>query len=118
MPPRKPIKQYITLKNGVIAFAVVCALILVFVGVGIREFKQKENSLKKLDKEFQRVETELKKKAIKDSLKVDSLERIISINSQKREKEIIKIVHEKEVRIKEINKPDFSNNDIRRGFSN
>lgn len=118
MATRKPVKQYVTLKNGLIAFIVICAMILVFTGVGISEWKKKNKEFNRVENDLKRLDQQYKEKVLKDSLKVDSLEKVISINNQKRDKEIIKIVHEKEIRIKEINNPAFTNSDIRRGFSN
>jgi hypothetical protein len=114
MPLKKPVKQYITLNNGVIAFVVLCAMLLVFIGVGISEWKKKNKEFNRVDSELKKLDSQYKEKVVKDSLKVDSLEKVITLNSQKREKEIVKIYHEKEIRVKEINNPAITNTELRK----
>ncbi len=118
MPPRKPVKQYITLKNGVLAFVVICAIILVAVKVGIGEWKKGNKAHDDRDKELLKKYEVLEKKSLRDSVTLDSVLKWAKDKSEKREKEVVKIYHEKEIRVKEINNPAITNSELRKLLAN
>lgn len=111
-------KGYVTLKSGVIAFIGICVLILILTGVGISEWKKKNKEFNRMETDLKKVQEEKKELEVRYNLKIDSIESVIASKSEKNKETIIKIVHEKETRIKEINSPAFSNNDIRGAFAN
>ncbi len=117
MPPRKDLKKYVTVKNGLIAFVVVGVLILVLTGVGISEWKKKNREFNRVEKELKRVDEQFKQKVFQDSLKIDSLEKKIELKRERGRETIIKVIHERDKNIERITSRDFSNGDIRKLFS-
>ncbi len=118
MPPRKDLKKYVTVKNGLIAFVVVGVLILVLTGVGISEWKKKNRDYNLMAEELKRVDEQFKQKVFQDSLKIDSLEKKIELKRAPNRETIIKIVHERDKNIERITSREFSNDNIRNSFAN
>jgi hypothetical protein len=111
-------KKYITFKNGVIAFLIICVLILLTTGWSIRNTKELVSPLEKQQKEWEKDTKQQKEINRINALKMDSIADALEKNNQQRAKQIIIIQQKKDDRVKEITKPDFSNDDIRRGFAN
>lgn len=110
-------KGYITLKNGLFAFIVICAVIIILTGVGIQEWKKKNKEFQSLEKYYKERDEFFIKKILADSLTLDSTIKANAAKSQIREKEVVKIYHEKEIRVKEITNPDLTNKRIRDLFA-
>jgi FtsZ-interacting cell division protein ZipA len=115
------VKKYVTPKWISIAIAAICisiVVIMLFGGWSIRETKERIKPLENNQEVFKK-QSEAEKKIINQiNLKVDSLEKVIEAKNKERAKQIIIIQQKKDDRVKEITKPDFSNDDIRRGFAN
>ncbi len=118
MPPRKDLKKYVTVKNGLIAFVVVGVLILILTGVGISEWKKKNREFNLMAEELKRVDEQFKQKVFQDSLKIDSLETKIELKREKSRETIIKVIHERDKNIERITSREFSNDNIRNSFAN
>lgn len=107
-------KGYVTLKNGVIAFIVICVLILVLTGVGISEWKKKNKELERVGVDLKKAQEEKEQLEVRFNSKIDSIENVIASKSEKNKETIIKVVHEKEIRVKEINSPAITNSELRK----
>ena len=90
---------------------------MLFGGWSIRETQQRIKPLEN-NQEVLKKQSESEKKVIEQiTLKMDSLENALDKKNKERAKQIIIIQQKKDDRVKEITKPDFSNDDIRRSFA-
>jgi hypothetical protein len=115
------VKKYVTPKWISIAIAAICisiVVIMLFGGWSIWDVKKEVKPFKD-DMKVLKKQSEAEKEVIKRiDFKVDSIADALEKNNQQRAKQIIIIQQKKDDRVKEITKPDFSNDDIRRGFAN
>jgi hypothetical protein len=114
------VKKYITVQNAVLLVITISVIVLVamlFGGWSIRETKERIKPLEN-NQEVLKKQSESEKKVIEHiTLKMESLENALDKKNKERTKQIIIIQQKKDDRVKEITKPDFSNDDIRRSFA-